>query len=113
MTTSSTQTITPDLPASQKRPTNPAAEAWESFKKNSAGHQLTVLHEQGLYRHIRMAKPASRAESWYIVTWPGHDRPTDHRLDDAHPHRYVPHRPRASEGDASPPRAVDLEKRVE
>lgn len=72
MTASITQTVTPNLSAAQKRPTNPATEAWKSFQTNSAGHELTVLHEQGLYRHIRMARPSSRAESWDIVTWPGH-----------------------------------------
>lgn len=54
------------------KPTNPAADAWAAFQKNAAGHQLTVLHEQGLYRHLRMAEPGTRMWSWDIVTWPGH-----------------------------------------
>lgn len=53
-------------------PTNPAAKAWAAFKEDSANHQLTVLHEDGLYRHFRMAAPGTRMWSWDIVTWPGH-----------------------------------------
>jgi hypothetical protein len=51
---------------------NPAAEAWAAFQKDTAGHQLTVLHEQGLYRHFRMSAPGTRWGSWDIITWPGH-----------------------------------------
>lgn len=51
---------------------NPSAKAWAAFQKDTAGHQLTVLHEDGLYRHFRMAAPGTRMWSWDIVTWPGH-----------------------------------------
>lgn len=52
--------------------TNPAAAAWAAFQKDTAGHELTVIHDHGLYRHFRMAAPGTRMWSWDIVTWPGH-----------------------------------------
>ncbi|MEU2674784.1 hypothetical protein ABZ622_39340 [Streptomyces sp. NPDC007164] len=44
------------------------------FAKDTANHQMTVLHDDGLYRHLRFAAP--KPNSWIhwfeIVTWPGH-----------------------------------------
>lgn len=44
------------------------------FKADTAKHQMTVLHNDGLYRHLRFAAP--KPNSWIhwfeIVTWPGH-----------------------------------------
>ena len=48
------------------------ARAREHFTQQTAQHQLTVLHDEGLYRHLRMARPGTRAYSWDVVTWPGH-----------------------------------------
>lgn len=56
----------------REAPDNPAAGAWKTFREESAGHQLKVLHDDGLYRHLRMAEPGTRMWSWDIVTWPGH-----------------------------------------
>lgn len=70
-----TETLTSDptaAPAPATARLNPAAEAWAAFQRDAAGHQLTVLHEQGLYRHLRMAAPGTRWGSWDIITWPGH-----------------------------------------
>lgn len=50
---------------------NPHAAQWRHFLKNTAEHQLTILHEDGLYRHLRMNKPGSYMWGWDIVTWPG------------------------------------------
>ncbi|WP_162802098.1 hypothetical protein [Ornithinimicrobium murale] len=36
------------------------------------GHDMTVLHEDGLYRHIRFATPGTSIGSFDLVTWPGH-----------------------------------------
>jgi hypothetical protein len=72
MTASAAPAPTAPAPTQRERPTNPAAAAWVSFRENSASHELTVLHEQGLYRHLRMAEPGTRMWSWDIVTWPGH-----------------------------------------
>jgi hypothetical protein len=71
MTASSVLTPAPATPAPAIH-INPAAEAWAAFQKDTANHQLTVLHEQGLYRHLRMSAPGTRWGSWDIVTWPGH-----------------------------------------
>lgn len=35
-------------------------------------HQLTVLHEDGLYRHVRLAKPGTVLWRIDLVTWPGY-----------------------------------------
>jgi hypothetical protein len=70
MTASSVLTPAPATRAADR--INPAAEAWAAFQKDTANHQLTVLHEQGLYRHFRMAAPGTRWGSWDIITWPGH-----------------------------------------
>jgi hypothetical protein len=71
MTASSVLTPAPAAQSPADRPTNPAAEAWAAFQKDTAGHQLTILHEQGLYRHFRMSAPGTRWGSWDIITWPG------------------------------------------
>ena len=72
MTTTTEATIAPaPTPAAPDR-INPAAEAWAAFQKDTATHQLTVLHEDGLYRHLRMAAHGTGWGSWDIITWPGH-----------------------------------------
>ncbi|WP_051818882.1 hypothetical protein [Streptomyces sp. NRRL S-1813] len=45
----------------------------ERFRRDSARHQMTVLHEDGLYRHLRFSSnPSGYSEYWFdIVTWPG------------------------------------------
>lgn len=62
----------------------------ERFKRDTAEHVMTVLHDDGLYRHLRFAQP-DRSGYWFeIVTWPGSlavrgdidGRPIFSRLDD-------------------------------
>lgn len=48
-----------------------STEAWLAMKANTANHTLTVLHDDGLYRHLRMSAGNSIAFSWDIITWPG------------------------------------------
>lgn len=44
----------------------------ERFTRNTADHQMTVLHDDGLYRHLRFAQPEHSWLYWFeIVTWPG------------------------------------------
>lgn len=51
---------------------NPYAESAERFGRDTARHQMTVLHDDGLYRHLRF-KPPGRSFYWFdLVTWPGH-----------------------------------------
>lgn len=46
-------------------------EVGEQFERDIAEHQLTVMHDDGLYRHVRLAKP-DRNTYWFdLVTWPG------------------------------------------
>lgn len=41
------------------------------FIQDTARHQLTVLHDQGLYRHLRWAVPGSGINAVEITTIPG------------------------------------------
>ena len=51
---------------------NPHAAQWMQFEACTTEHQLTVVHDDGLYRHLRMAKPGTGIWSWNVVTWPWH-----------------------------------------
>lgn len=42
------------------------------FALDTAEHQLTVLHDDGLYRHILMATPGTGLYRYELITWPGH-----------------------------------------
>ena len=50
---------------------NPHALEWSNFRKNTDAHTLSVLHEDGVYRHLKMAEGDSNIWSWEIVTFPG------------------------------------------
>jgi hypothetical protein len=44
----------------------------ETFLKDVETHILTLLLDQGVYRHIRFRKPSDSWNLWFeIVTWPG------------------------------------------
>ena len=43
----------------------------ELFPKDTEGYVLTVLHEDGEYRHLRFGRPGERWGSTDIHTWPG------------------------------------------
>lgn len=51
---------------------NPFPEAWRQFKAETAEHVLTIHHDDGLYRHLKMGKPGTGIWSWSLATWPGH-----------------------------------------
>lgn len=41
------------------------------FARDTAGHEMTVLHDDGLYRHLRFNNP-QYGEYWFdLITWPG------------------------------------------
>ncbi|WP_213573307.1 hypothetical protein [Rhodococcus sp. USK13] len=42
------------------------------FEAEVTEHQMTVLHDEGLYRHIKFARPGSNMWRFDLVTWPGH-----------------------------------------
>ena len=43
----------------------------EAFARDVNKHVITVLHNDGIYRHIRLASPATGNGSFNIITWPG------------------------------------------
>jgi len=43
----------------------------ERFAKETAGHEMIVLHDDGLYRHLRFRAPESPFYWFDLVTWPG------------------------------------------
>ena len=44
----------------------------EDFLKDVANHQLTILKDDGIYRHIHLGSPNTNNQSFEIVTWPGY-----------------------------------------
>jgi hypothetical protein len=51
-----------------------AQEQWakEAATREFAEHELTVVREDGVYRHLRCQKPSTYSYGFDIVTWPGH-----------------------------------------
>lgn len=49
----------------------PYAAARRQFASETTEHQMTVIHDDGLYRHLRFAKPGTSIWSFELVTWPG------------------------------------------
>lgn len=47
------------------------AEVLERFLKDTAEHKMTVLRDDGNYRHLRCQKPGTWCYGFDIVTWPG------------------------------------------
>ena len=43
-----------------------------SFLKDVAEHEMTVRHDDGLYRCIRFSKPKSWSMGFDVTTWPGY-----------------------------------------
>lgn len=43
----------------------------DRFAKETASHEMTVLHDDGLYRHLRFRAPESSFYWYELVTWPG------------------------------------------
>ena len=49
----------------------PDPEIAERFGRDTARHEMSVLHDDGLYRHLRFRNPAE-SEYWFdLITWPG------------------------------------------
>lgn len=44
---------------------------WETFKADTRRHAITVVKDDGLYRHIIMSTPGTFAWRWEVITWPG------------------------------------------
>ncbi|SCL12826.1 hypothetical protein [Micromonospora inyonensis] len=43
----------------------------DRFARDTTEHQLTVRHDDGLYRHLHCAKPGTGIWSFEVITWPG------------------------------------------
>lgn len=46
--------------------------AIQDFLRDTKDHELHILRDDGLYRHIRMKKPGTSAYHFDLITWPGH-----------------------------------------
>lgn len=46
--------------------------AAEAFPEDVAGHEMTVLLDSGLHRHLRFSNPRASMNWFELVTWPGH-----------------------------------------
>lgn len=44
----------------------------QRFERETAEHEMTVLKDDGLYRHLRFRSPHTWAYGFDIVTWPGY-----------------------------------------
>jgi hypothetical protein len=44
----------------------------EQFLQNVRQHTMTVLREDGVYRHIRFQQPGTSCYHFDLITWPGH-----------------------------------------
>lgn len=47
-------------------------DAEERFPGDIAKHQMTVIKDDGIYRHLRFAQPGTSCGSFDILTWPGY-----------------------------------------
>lgn len=45
---------------------------FERFSKDIASHQLTMVSDDGLHRHLKISKPNSSDMHFNITTWPGY-----------------------------------------
>jgi hypothetical protein len=48
------------------------AESAARFAAETKDHVLTVMHDDGLYRHLRFTRPRTGMYRFDLVTWPGH-----------------------------------------
>jgi hypothetical protein len=46
-------------------------ETAERFGKDVAAHEMTAMHDDGLYRHLRFKAPATGFYWFDLITWPG------------------------------------------
>ena len=42
----------------------------ERFQRDTANHRMTVLHDDGLYRHLRFQTPSPGFYGFDLITWP-------------------------------------------
>lgn len=49
-----------------------SADTATRFAKDITEHEMIVLHDDGLYRHIRFKRPGTMMYHFDLVTWPGY-----------------------------------------
>ncbi|GAA4911368.1 hypothetical protein [Streptomonospora salina] len=42
------------------------------FANDTRDHEMTILHEHGVYRHVRFARPDTSLYRFDLITWPHH-----------------------------------------
>lgn len=42
------------------------------FLRDVATHELKIIHDDGLYRHLRFKRPGTSCMHFDLITWPGH-----------------------------------------
>ncbi len=45
---------------------------YQQFISEVDEHEMAILHEDGLYRHLRFARPGTSIWSFNLITWPGY-----------------------------------------
>lgn len=68
MTITATPPRAVELSPAQKRD----EEVRQRFERDTAKHELTVLRDDGLYRHLRFQTPGTSVYFYDLITWPGH-----------------------------------------
>lgn len=53
------------------KPETPADPIAERFSRETAGHEMTILHDDGLYRHLRFMNSKDSAYWFDLITVPG------------------------------------------
>jgi hypothetical protein len=53
--------------------TDAEKDAAQRFPRDAGCHELRILHEDGLYRHLRFAQPMPHSWAYWfdLITWPG------------------------------------------
>lgn len=44
----------------------------DRFEREAGTHRMTVLHDEGVYRHLRFRRPGTWSYGYDLTTWPGH-----------------------------------------
>lgn len=48
------------------------SEVKDRFLRDIQEHELTVIRDDGVYRHLRFQKPGTSVMYFDLITWPGH-----------------------------------------
>lgn len=43
----------------------------ERFRQDTSKHEMTVMLDEGLHRHLRFKQPGTNTYCFHLVTWPG------------------------------------------